>query len=923
MRLLNQIILCITFVCYFNFSFGGNQYITETLKQQIEQSRISSPGSRDSILQNIDDTLEILEKDSALNIWYSLIEYCEEIDYYHGKANCLLNMAIRLNKESEYLESKQAFLESIKNFELINNKYGLALAHNGLGVLYQDLNIFEQSFNHFILSTELLREIDSFSIEGRIYLNIGGMFEEKDSVQKAKFYLNKSKFLLSEYDDTAGLISCYINLGETFLDDYYINSSINALDSAFFFFDKSLVFSQGQGDINDKFYTKFHMGKYYMEIKNIQEAKKLLEEAYDIIQDKNIANTIANEDKAYFTKYLSDLYKETGEIEKSLNLLTDFLQYNTEFKLKQSELEMMRIDFERLEKENEAERRRREIILFFSLSIICISILLIFTFYRNFKIKQKANRLLTEMDEMKTRLYSNITHELRTPLTLIIDPLEQMLSSETGKKPSRKQVKMMRKNANTVLNLINQMLDLSKIDAKSLKLELVKEDITKFIRVRLANFASLAKQKSIQYKYLLSDKKQYDFFDASKLEKIINNLVSNAIKFTPHNGQITCSAKFLKNNYLELVVQDNGRGIPKNELNIIFDRFHQVEETKTPSQLGTGIGLSLTKELVELMHGNIEVQSELGIGSKFTVTIPLGKDHLQSQEYVLVSGYDTDKKETVEATVYEETDDEEYQIQETLTDDSDGKPLVLIVEDHYDIREYIRENLTDNFAVILSDNGAEGLKNATDNIPDLIITDLVMPEMDGIELCSKLKTDERTSHIPVILLTAKTALKDKIKGLETGADAYLTKPFNIKELSLRVKKLIEQRRKLRERFTRNLKLEPKDIAVTSADEKFLNRALEVIEKNMGDTEFDVRKFQEEMFMSRMQLFRKIKALTNQTPGEFIRTIRLKRAARLIEQKFGNVAQITYEVGFNNPSHFAKCFKELFGVLPSEYNKNIS
>jgi YesN/AraC family two-component response regulator len=258
---------------------------------------------------------------------------------------------------------------------------------------------------------------------------------------------------------------------------------------------------------------------------------------------------------------------------------------------------------------------------------------------------------------------------------------------------------------------------------------------------------------------------------------------------------------------------------------------------------------------------------------------------------------------------------------EIAQESKDKFPHVLIIEDHGDIREFIGENLKDCFYVEQADNGKSGLESALKNIPDLVITDIVMPEMDGIELCQIIKTDERTSHIPVVILTGKSGIDDRLKGLDTGADAYLTKPFNIKELRLQVSKLIEQRQKLRERFTRDLRLEPRDIAVTSADEKFINRAMEIIEKNIGNSEFEVRQFEEEMFMSRMQLFRKIKALTNQTPGDFIRTIRLKRAASLIKQNFGNIAQITYEVGFNNPSYFAKCFKDLYGELPSDYMKN--
>ncbi len=260
-------------------------------------------------------------------------------------------------------------------------------------------------------------------------------------------------------------------------------------------------------------------------------------------------------------------------------------------------------------------------------------------------------------------------------------------------------------------------------------------------------------------------------------------------------------------------------------------------------------------------------------------------------------------------------------LDEELTDSK--YPVVLTVEDHSDIRAHIKEHLEDCCRMIEASDGEMGLSKAIECIPDLVITDLMMPKMDGVELCKKLKTDERTSHIPVIMLTAKAGVEDRIEGLETGADAYVTKPFNIKELRVRVKNLIEQRKKLRERFSKDIKLEPKDIAITSADESFLIRTMEIIENHMEDSEFEVRDFQDEIGMSRMQLFRKIKALTDNTPSEFIRNLRLKRAAQLMEQNYGNIAQITYKVGFNNLSYFAKCFKELFEMSPSEYLKKHS
>jgi DNA-binding response OmpR family regulator len=348
-----------------------------------------------------------------------------------------------------------------------------------------------------------------------------------------------------------------------------------------------------------------------------------------------------------------------------------------------------------------------------------------------------------------------------------------------------------------------------------------------------------------------------------------------------------------------------------------------VEESHVPESAGTGIGLSLTKESVDLLHGDIKVESELGKGTIFIVQIPVGKEHLKKSEYIIQKKGEITKPaiQPELEVVSEEEGYAEDLYQETKPEEE--FPLVLTVEDHADIRTHIREHLEDCFRIMEAEDGVAGLDKAIENIPDLVITDLMMPKMDGVEMCKKLKTDERTSHIPVIMLTAKASVEDRVEGLETGADAYVTKPFNIKELIVRVKNLIEQRKKLRERFSREVTLEPKDIAITSADEKFLNRAIGIIEEKMGDFEFDAQTLQQEMILSRSQLFRKLKALTDQSITEFIRTIRLKRGAKLLEQKFGNVAQVTYEVGFNNLSYFAKCFKELFGVSPSEYVKRNS
>ena len=903
---------------FFGFAIGGPQIevTVDNYKNDIEvlidSLKVSKNNStKENLLDSIRNTLDNLENDLALYYWNYIIEYCNKTNYYYGAAFSNYNAAKLYNTKGEYFKSYQAYHKSKQNYEKIDYLPGLARVHNGLGIVFKNLSKFDLSQSNYKESARLFKELNDTIHEGWIYLNIGGMLEKQDSLEQAKKYLAKSKGILESINDK-DLISCYINIGEVYKKEA-------KYDSAYYYYLKGYDLSNQNGDSYDKFQSSYHLGGFLFEQNQVSKAEPYLTEAYNIAQIQNNLSVIPVDDLALFANVLSKLYIIKGDSAKAYKFLLQSTNYEIENKREQSNAKLSKIEFEVFEREAYILKKRRGLIIIFTMAGLLISILLVLALYRSYKNKQKANRLLTEMDVLKTRLYSNITHELRTPLTLILGPLEQILSSETRKKFTHKQVKMMRKNAKSLLNMINQMLDLSKIEAKSITLELVEKDINKFIRIRFAAFASLASQKSISYKYSLLKEKNIRIFDASKLEKIINNLISNAIKFTPQKGEISCFVNFPKQNILELIIKDSGKGIPKNELDIIFDRYHQVENSETTNTIGTGIGLSLAKELIELMHGKINVESELGKGSKFAITLKLGTKHLNNEEFNLIQSYNSDTQETfeIEENIEDSGDCPNYQDSKN----SNNLPHVLVTEDHADIREFIAENLKECFNVDDAENGRIGLEKATKNIPDLVITDVVMPEMDGIEFCRNLKTDERTSHIPVIMLTGKSSIDDKIRGLETGADAYLNKPFNIKELNLRVRKLIEQRQKLRERFTNNINLEPKDIAVTSADEKFIMRVMEIIEKNIGNSEFEITQFQQEMLMSRMQLFRKIKALTNQTPSEFVRTIRLKRAASLMHQNFGNIAQITFEVGFNNPSYFAKCFKELFGKLPSEYIKN--
>jgi DNA-binding response OmpR family regulator len=367
-------------------------------------------------------------------------------------------------------------------------------------------------------------------------------------------------------------------------------------------------------------------------------------------------------------------------------------------------------------------------------------------------------------------------------------------------------------------------------------------------------------------------------------------------------------------------ISDTGLGIPEEQKSRIFERFYQADGSHTREQEGTGIGLALTKELIELHKGIIEVESEEGKGTTFTVSIPLGKEHLNPEEII---EEDTERNEKYEKeppffTIEEFSDKEtKYKI-ETSSPDKSELPIILIIEDNADVRNYIKNNLKESYTIIEAIDGEDGWNKSAVQIPDLIISDVMMPKMDGFKLCDKLKTDERTSHIPVILLTAKAALQDKIEGFETGADDYIMKPFEPDELRARIKNLIEQRKRIHEHFRKHGLLEIQENNITSVDKKFLQKVIDYINLNISNSSLSVESLVENLALSRSVLQRKLLSLIGETPNEIIRRIRLNKAASLIEQKFGNISEIALEVGFNNPAYFSEAFKKLFGVSPSEY-----
>jgi len=541
--------------------------------------------------------------------------------------------------------------------------------------------------------------------------------------------------------------------------------------------------------------------------------------------------------------------------------------------------------------------------------------------------KELESSKLKEVDKMKSRFFANISHEFRTPLTLILGLLDGL--KEFINKPGAGQdLNIIRRNAVRLQNLINQLLDLSKLESGKMKLQARETDVVKLSKSYYQSFESLAKQKGIKLTFYSTDENIQVFIDQDKYEKILYNLISNAMKFTDRSGEVKLSISQSEDeSHILILLSDTGRGIVPDNLEFIFNRFWQSEDERNPQQ-GTGIGLALVLELVELHHGEIEVESQAGQGTTFIISIPLGKEHLKEEEIaqgIEHRSHGSEIRDAASGILHPPSSIQSpvTSHQSPVTDTE--LPLLLVIEDNEDMRYYIRSQISDEYSIIDAADGESGLEKALETIPDLIISDVMMPKMDGMELSRKLKTDERTSHIPVILLTAKASMEDRLEGLETGADDFLTKPFDHQELKVRVNNLIQQRKKLQEKFNRNavqiglskvLKLP--ESGINSTDQKFLQRAVETVMANIHNEDFGAENFRNELAMSTTQLFRKLKSLVGQSATGFIRTIRLNRAAELLKERSGNITEIAYEVGFNNLSYFSKCFEEQFGVLPSKF-----
>ncbi|MBB3696852.1 response regulator [Flammeovirga yaeyamensis] len=543
--------------------------------------------------------------------------------------------------------------------------------------------------------------------------------------------------------------------------------------------------------------------------------------------------------------------------------------------------------------------------------IVVIGIVYFFSIYTVINARKKSqlemvkfeHEKLEDLSQLKLQFFTNISHELRTPLTLINTPVEQLI--KRGKSLSEydreKSYQLIHKNIQHLMRLVNQLLDFRKVEQGKMSLHLTRGNWSTFAEQVYFSFKEFAEQTNITLNYRASDDKIFGLLDTDKVEKILYNLLSNAFKFT-NEGEISMSVT-QENEFVKITLEDTGIGIPKEQIKFLFDRFYQVEKLKNAKHRGTGIGLAFTKSLVDLHHGEITVDSKVNKGTIFTLTFPLD-DMMYSHDHIEESAKEA------ETPILE--DDE---MMETST-----KAKILVIDDNFSIREMMKDLLKDTYDVYLADNGKNGLDLAKKIMPNLIISDIMMPEMDGYELTQRIREDNHICHLPIILLTAKKSEESKLKGYEYGVDAYVTKPFNSEVLLARILTLIENRKNQQNRFRVDIDIQPSEITFTSLDEKFLNRLVKIVEDNISDSEFTVEKLAMEYGVTTLRLNQKLKALTGQTAKGFIRNIRLKRAAQLLKLGRFNVSDVTYEVGFNDLKYFRNCFKKEFGLLPSQYAK---
>lgn len=881
------------------------------------------------------------KSDDALAAFEKALHLLAPLQQKARTASCYNGIGQTFGQKGDYDKAMQYELKSLKIYEELENKPGILLILNNLG----GVNLFQENYNAAISYLQralaIQQELGNRRPLAGLYSNLGLAYYSIKEYPTALDFYKRALVIAEELEVTESVAILHNSIA-------LVHLKSGKYDSALLLFEKYLTLGEQMQDegaladayknigwLNIKTQQPARAVVYLqkaMELAAENETKELLKEIYSLLSDA-YGDMKDYERSLTYHKLFTELKDSLHSREKNKVIADMEAKYGLEKKDKELAQNNVVLQQQKL-----SLARKQYSITALILVIVTLVVLGLFLRVRakkqklllRFEYEEKNARIKQQLElaRLKSDFFTNISHEFRTPLTLVLTPLQQMMD-QTNDELLRQQYELMTRNANRLLTMVNEILALSKIESGHDILRAGRYNILNFIREILNSFSPLAENTKIGTVMVNELEDPVFFFDKDKLEKVFYNILANAFKHTPSGGTVII---YVRQNEADLndfnpeasegsvaiSVKDSGKGIAAEHLPHLFTRFYQVADT---AQDGSGIGLSLAKEIVELHCGTINVKSTPGEGTEFIVTLPRGKSHLSPEEIM--------NEDPAPGTPYEVSSmapgqwpaRDEHSLNSVPGAKTEKDAKVLVVEDHEDLLKYMHRLLSPHYHVITATNGDDGLEQVSEHHPELIVCDVMMPGMDGYDFTRTIKSNISTSHIPVIMLTAKADQAHKIAGLETGADDYISKPFDSNELLVRGRNLIEQRRKLRKLFSEITSNAP-EASYNAVEQKFLDKATKIVTDHIDDPDFNVEKFCREIGMSHASLHNKLKALTDQSVTRFVRRVRLKKAAQLMEEGAGNMTDIALSVGFNNRQFFIRSFKEHFGMTPTEYKISV-
>ena len=884
------------------------------------------------------------ERSTYLQIIHILLELDLEGNVIYATNN-LVERDIKYGRFTQGIRSLDSVLTKIDNGSF-SKLHGVVEASKGK--LYFEIGDFAMAVSHFRKAQKISEQAEDYRNQALVTMGIGYVYVEIEGYTEATQYFNEA---IAYYESTDDLINTIV-ARQAIANIFYQTGELDKAQNLY----EALLAKAGGIDPVQEAYLLGSLGIIYYKQEAFRKAEQYLDSTLALLEALNQQNVIP---EAYIVKgqlgiaegnykmaiafcsmglekaslvnrlrqrrdaceCLFKAHKELGETDQALHYhillyaAEDSLAKRTSIKaLQRFELEnWMRADSiagyenelrvqEAHEQEIVAEKRKQ----FYLLGASILVLLLAGAFYSRWRFVQKSKAAIEREKARADQLTLNITHEFKTPLTLVIGPLEQLYNKakDLGDKAL---IQTAKKNAADLLYLINQLLDMNKVGKQKMSVNYSRGDFGKFVSEICDKSMALAKAKDINLVFHAEPKEIETHFDGRKTERIVINLLSNALKFAPKNSTVTVLVK-AEEKTIRLQVIDEGPGIPDEEIENIFTQFYQIDGSNTRKHGGTGIGLSLVKEYADLLGADVSVKKNNSGGSTFEVVFPV-MDTEHETAIAEISDSDMLAFETIESPT----------VQPAIKE-GENAPIVLIAEDNHELNNYLKQCL-EGYQVMQAFDGKEAWQLAQEHVPDLLVTDVMMPEMTGVELCKKMKQAEITSHIPVIVLTAKSAVESRVEGLTAGADDYLAKPFNQTELLVRIKNLIDLRKALRDKYASSLqsvKTDNREVDILEKENAFIKKAEQVIETNLDNGDFDVMQFCEAMGVSRAQAHRKVKALTDLSVSIYIRSYRLKRALEILQEEDVIIKEVAYRVGFNSPAYFTKCFHEQFGFPPGQF-----